>query len=82
MVLLTDSEKLSRQLNQASKLTFDLEFTFQKNTIHQIQFSTLKRIIFLAIERHHSEQHPKAGTVLFLIVPFEGLTQQKRWLGV
>ena len=49
MVLLTDSEKLSRQLNQASKLTFDLEFTFQKNTIHQIQFSTLKRIIFLAI---------------------------------
>ena len=48
MVLLTDSEKLSSQLNQGSKLTFELEFTFQKDTIHRIQLSTLKRIIFLA----------------------------------
>ena len=49
MILLTDSEKLSSQWDQASKLTFELEFTFQKNTIHQMQFSTLKSIIFLAI---------------------------------
>ena len=33
MVLLADSEKLRSQLNQASKLTFELEFTFQKNKI-------------------------------------------------